>query len=104
MERFKSKPPEDREKILYTIFGTMKESVGIKVVKAIEEIEKEGKRAKFSEICKKVNSPASVARYLPELIDLDVIKVEYSQPTKTGRKDTYYKVNKDYDWIIGLTE
>jgi hypothetical protein len=104
MERFKSKPLEDREKILYTIFGTMKESVGIRVIKAIEEIEKEGKKAKFNEICKKVRSPASVNRYLPELIDLDVIMVGYSQPTKTGRKDTYYKVNKDYKWIIDLTE
>ncbi len=104
MERFKSKPLEDREKILYTIFGTGKEGFGIQILKAIKETEKEGEKARFNRISKKVGSPSSVNRYLPELIDLDVIIVEYSQPTKTGRKDTYYKVNKDYDWIIGLTE
>ena len=104
MERFKSKPVEDRKKILYMMFGTGKESFGIRIIKAIEEIEKEGKKASFSKISKRVDSPASVNRHLPELIDLDVITVEYSQPTKTGRKDTYYRVNRDYDWIVDLIE
>lgn len=99
MERFKSKDVKDREEILYNLFGNGKASVGIRIVKTIKDIEKEGKKPIIREMMRRGLSPTSLEKYIPRLTDLGVIIECYPDPT---RKYPQYKVNSDYDWIIDL--
>ncbi|OGI11957.1 hypothetical protein A3K64_00600 [Candidatus Micrarchaeota archaeon RBG_16_36_9] len=102
METLMSKPVKDRKKIIYALFG--REPVGLRIIKAIKDIEKEGKKARLIEIRKKGIPSVSLHCRLPYLLDSGIVVVGYSDPNKMGRMDTYYKVNRDYEWVAKLTE
>jgi DNA-binding transcriptional ArsR family regulator len=83
------------------LLGNGKESVGIKIVKTLKDIEREGKKPFIREMMRRGLSPTSLSKYIPKLTDLGIIIENYPDPTK---KHPQYKVNSDYDWIIDLIE